>query len=204
MKDLQYPFSEKAIRALKAGEAVSITGRIYTGRDKFHKFFADGGKLPVDFTDGALYHCGPVVVKEIRDKRLEIRCGGKDSETMWCVKAAGPTTSVRENPYEPDFIAKSGVRIIIGKGGMDSKTLAAMKKHGCVYVQAVGGAAALSAAAVKKVAGVSMLEEFGAAEAVWHFDVENFTGIVAMDAHGVSLFDRVAAESEAKFRELTA
>ena len=113
MIKLVYPFSEKAIRALKAGDAVSITGRIYTGRDKFHKFFADGGKLPVDFHNGALYHCGPVVVDN-------------------AVVAAGPTTSVRENAYEPEFIAKSGVRIIIGKGGMDAKTLAAMKKCGCV------------------------------------------------------------------------
>ena len=63
MKTLSYPFSEKSIRALRAGDAVSITGRIYTGRDKFHKFFADGGKLPVDFRDGALYHCGPVVIR---------------------------------------------------------------------------------------------------------------------------------------------
>lgn len=176
MKRLTYPFSEKSIRALKAGEAVSITGRIYTGRDKFHKFFADGGKLPVDFKDGALYHCGPVVV------------GDK-------VVAAGPTTSVRENPYEPDFIAKSGVRIIIGKGGMDQKTLAAMKQYGCIYLQAVGGGGAVYADAVKKIAGVSCLKEFGAAEAVWHFDVVDFRGVVAMDAHGNSLFEEVRNRS---------
>ena len=187
MKELTYPFSEKSIRALKAGEAVSITGRIYTGRDKFHKFFADGGKLPVDFRDGALYHCGPVVIKgDLRRK----------TEDGWRVVAAGPTTSVRENPYEPDFIAKSGVRIIIGKGGMDAKTLAAMKKHGCVYVQAVGGGGAIYADAVKKVAGVSMLGEFGAAEAVWHLDVADFRGVVAMDAHGCSLFDAVREKSQ--------
>ena len=135
MKKLIYPFTEKSVRSLKAGDAVSITGRIYTGRDKFHKFFADGGEIEVDFRDGALYHCGPVVVG--------------DGDGGWKVMAAGPTTSVRENPYEPAFIAASGVRIIIGKGGMDAQTLAAMKKHGCVYVQAVGGAAAISAAAVK-------------------------------------------------------
>ena len=176
MTKLTYPFDEKAVRALKAGEAVSITGRIYTGRDKFHKFFADGGKLPVDFHDGALYHCGPV-------------CVGNT------VVAAGPTTSVRENPYEPGFIAASGVRLIIGKGGMDAATLAAMKKHGCVYIQAVGGAGALYADCVKRVAGVSLLEEFGAAEAVWHFDVEDFRGIVAMDARGRSLFEEVEKES---------
>lgn len=177
MTELKYPFSEESVRALKAGEAVSITGRIYTGRDKFHKFVADGGKLPVDFHDGALYHCGPVVVGER-------------------VASAGPTTSVRENPYEPEFIAKSGVRLIIGKGGMDAATLQAMKTHGCVYIQAVGGAGALYADAVKKVAGVSCLKDFGAAEAVWHFDVVNFRGVVAMDARGNSLFDEVIRVSE--------
>ena len=203
MTNLHYPFAEKQVRALKAGDAVSITGRIYTGRDKFHKYFADGGKLPVDFRDGALYHCGPVIV-EVRGKSEELRVkAGKSSERGWKVMAAGPTTSVRENPYEPAFIAKSGVRLVIGKGGMDAATLAAMKKYGCVYIQAVGGAAALSAAAVKKVAGVSLLEEFGAAEAVWHFDVENFTGIVAMDAHGKSLFDEVASVSRARLAELS-
>ena len=188
MVELTYPFDEKSVRALKAGDAVSLTGRVYTGRDKFHKFFADGGRLGLDFRDGALYHCGPVVVK------------GPDG--AWQVKAAGPTTSVRENPYEPAFIAATGVRLIIGKGGMDAATLAAMKKHGCVYVQAVGGAAALTAAAVTRVAGVSFLEEFGAAEACWHFDVADFRGVVAMDAHGRSLFAEVAAESKRRLDRL--
>ena len=193
MKTRSYPFSEKSIRALRAGDSVSITGRIYTGRDKFHKFFADGGKLPVDFRDGALYHCGPVVV------RSEER-GARSEE--WRVVAAGPTTSVRENPYEPDFIAKTGVRVIIGKGGMDANTLAAMKRHGCVYIQAVGGGGAIYADAVKRVAGVSLLEEFGAAEAVWHLDVVDFRGVVVMDAHGCSLFDAVKASSGTKLKEL--
>lgn len=188
MKALAYPFDERTVRGLKAGDAVSITGRIYTGRDRFHKHFADGGRLPVDFRDGALYHCGPVVIGTP---------GGG-----YKVVAAGPTTSVRENPYEPDFIAKSGVRLIIGKGGMDARTLAAMKEYGCVYIQAVGGAAALSAAAVRRVAGVSMLEEFGAAEAVWHFDVEGLRGVVAMDSRGNSLFADVAKESAARLGAL--
>lgn len=193
MTNLVYPFGEKAIRALKAGDAVSITGRIYTGRDKLHKFFADGGKVPVDFRDGALYHCGPVVVRENPGRR---------SEGLWRVVAAGPTTSVRENPYEPDFIAKTGVRIIIGKGGMDAKTLAAMKKRGCVYIQAVGGGGAIYADAVKRVADVSLLDEFGAAEAVWHLDVVDFRGVVAMDAHGRSLFAEVDAASKRRLSDL--
>ena len=188
MTNLKYPFNEKAVRALRAGEAVSITGRIYTGRDKLHKHFADSGMLPVDFRDGALYHCGPVIVKSAKGS--------------WRVVSAGPTTSVRENPYEPAFIASSGVRIIIGKGGMDAATLDAMKRHGCVYVQAVGGAGALYGEAVKNVSGVSMLDEFGAAEAVWHFDVVDFRGVVAMDAHGRSLFAEVEKSSSAVLQGL--
>ena len=201
MKELKYPFDEKAMRALKAGDAVSITGRIYTGRDKFHKHFAEGGALPVDFRGGALYHCGPVVTARDNERgRSPAPPGG--ARSSYQVLAAGPTTSVRENPYEPDFIAKTGVRIIIGKGGMDAKTLAAMKKHGCVYVQAVGGGGAVYADAVKRVAGVSLLEEFGAAEAVWHLDVVDFRGVVAMDAHGRSLFDDVRISSEKKLKGL--
>lgn len=189
MTRLEYPFSEEAVRSLKAGDAVSITGLVFTGRDKLHKHFADGGRIDVDFTDGALYHCGPVVIK-------------RDGE--WKVVAAGPTTSVRENPYEPKFIAKRGVRIIIGKGGMDKATLEAMRKYGCVYVQAVGGAAALSAACVKRVSAVDFLDEFGAAEACWHFEVEDFPGIVAMDAHGTSLFEKVFRDSAERFSSLYA
>ncbi len=187
MIHLTYPFDEKQIRALKAGDAVSIEGLVHTGRDKFHKWFADGHPIAVDFKDGALYHCGPVVIGQ---------------PGAWQVVAAGPTTSVRENPYEPDFIARSGVRLIIGKGGMDDATLAAMKKHGCVYIQAVGGAAALAAAAVQKVAGVSYLDEFGAAEACWHFEMKGFTGVVGMDAHGASLFAQVKAHSKTQLENL--
>ena len=188
MKTLQYPFEEEVVRSLRAGDAVSVSGLVYTGRDRFHKHFADGGELPVDFRDGALYHCGPVVVRR----------GGE-----WKVVAAGPTTSVRENPYEPDFIAKSGVRLIIGKGGMDDATLAACGKYGAVYLQAVGGAAALAAACVKRVRSVSFLDEFGAAEACWGFEVENFPAIVAMDSRGASLFDTIRKSSAEELFRLT-
>lgn len=201
MIELHYPFDEKQVRALKAGDAVSITGVIHTGRDKFHKWFADGHPIDVDFKDGALYHCGPVVVEDSSQTPKQ----PQDPNTItWKVMAAGPTTSVRENPYEPAFIAASGVRLIIGKGGMDAATLAAMQEHGCVYIQAVGGAAALSAAAVRKVTGVSYLAEFGAAEACWHFDVVDFRGVVGMDAHGRSLFAEVGAASKAQLDKLLA
>jgi len=188
MTKLAYPFSEKSVRALEAGEVVSVSGKIWTGRDRFHKHFADGGKLPVDFRDGALYHCGPVVVK------------GADGS--WKVVAGGPTTSVRENVYEPAFIAKTGLRIVIGKGGMDAGVLEACRKHGAVYLQAVGGAAAVTAHAIKRVPAVYFLEEFGAAEACWEFEVEDFRCVVGMDSHGVSLFERVREASQRKFEEM--
>jgi len=195
MRSLSIPVSEAEIRSLHAGDVVSLNGRLYTGRDKFHKFIAEGGQLPVDFSNGALYHCGPVCVggevEKWKSGKVE-KCGdGLKSGKVegWRVVAAGPTTSVRENAYEPLFIEKSGVRLIIGKGGMDAVTHEAMRKHGCVYIQAIGGAGAFYASCVRRVAGVSLLSEFGAAEAVWHFDVEDFRGIVAMDTHGRSLFE---------------
>ena len=188
MVKLQYPFDESQVRSLRAGDSVCVSGLIYTGRDRFHKHFADGKRIPVDFRDGALYHCGPVVVK----------AGGE-----WKVVAAGPTTSVRENPYEPAFIAKSGVRLVIGKGGMSSETLEACGRHGAAYLQAVGGAAALAAACVRRVRSVDFLDEFGAAEACWGFEVEEFPAIVAMDSHGASLFDTIRRSSAEALSRLT-
>ena len=193
MTTLTYPFREADVRSLHAGDTVSVNGTIWTGRDRFHKHFADGGRLPVDFRDGALYHCGPVVVKEER---------GTGNGEGWKVVAGGPTTSVRENAYEPDFIAKTGVRLIIGKGGMDERTLEACRKCGAVYLQAVGGAAAVTAHAIERVSNVYFLDEFGAAEACWEFVVKDFRCVVAMDSHGISLFSRVAAESRRRLESL--
>jgi len=187
MKNLVFPFAEEEVRALSAGDVVSVNGVVWTGRDRFHKHFADGGALPVDFRDGALYHCGPVVVPAV---------GG------WRVVAAGPTTSVRENPYEPQFIARTGLRIVIGKGGMDERTLEACRRHGAVYLQSVGGAAALAARCIKRVRNVYFLKEFGAAEACWEFEMEDFRCVVAMDSHGRSLFAEVQKQSADRLAEL--
>ena len=181
MIKLTYPFSETAVRALKAGDAVSVNGRIRTGRDRFHKYFADGGKLPCDFRDGALFHCGPVVVR------------GDDG--AWRIVAAGPTTSSREEPYMAGIIRREGLRALIGKGGMGKATIDACRECGCAYLQAVGGAAALLARAVKRVADVHFLEEFGATEACWSLEVEALPAIVGIDSTGRSLFEEVKAAS---------
>ena len=171
------------VRTLRLGEALRLDGLVHTGRDKFHKYLHDGGTLPasVDLSTSALYHCGPVMVP--------------DGEGGWKMVAGGPTTSSREEPYEADVIAQTGLRIIIGKGGMGPKTLEACKKYGCVYLQAVGGAATSIAHSVEKVEGVDFLDTFGAAEAMWHLRVKGFPVTVAMDAHGNSLYADVQAHA---------
>jgi len=186
MTKFTFPFTEEKIRALKTGDEVLISGVVFTGRDAVHKYLHEGGKLPpgVNLRDGILYHCGPVVMK--------------DAEGNWKATAAGPTTSIREEPYQAHIIKEFGLRGIIGKGGMGDKTLAACKAHGCVYLHAVGGAAQVLAECIKKVRNVYMMEQFGAPEAIWEFEVVDFPAVVTMDAHGHSLHQEVFARSQAE------
>jgi len=164
------PLTEAQMRALKVGDVVLITGDLYTGRDNVHKHLMKNPP-PQNLDGAALYHCGPVMLQE----------GGK-----WVVKAAGPTTSIREEPYQADVIRKYGVRAVIGKGGMGKKTSDALKEFGAVYLNGIGGAAQYYARTVREVLGVDWME-FGIPEAMWHLRVENFAAIVTMDAHGNSL-----------------
>lgn len=185
MIPLTSPFSAEKVRALKVGDAVEISGILYTGRDAVHKYLHEGGKLPpeVNLREGIIYHCGPVVMK--------------DEQGQWKVTAAGPTTSIREEPYQGAIIKEFGLRGVIGKGGMGDRTLAACKEHGCVYFHAIGGAAQVLAECVKSVRNVYLLEKFGAPEAIWELEVENFPVVVTMDAHGHSLHEEVLAASQA-------
>ncbi len=186
MISLTTPITEEKIRALKVGDAVSISGIIFTGRDAVHKYLHDGGVLPpeVNLRDGIIYHCGPVMMKQL--------------DGSWCCTAAGPTTSIREEPYQGDIIRKFGVRGVIGKGGLGDKTLAACKDAGCVYLHAIGGAAQVLAECVKQVRAVYFLEEFGSPEAIWELAVENFPAVVTMDSHNGSLHKEVFAASSAE------
>lgn len=186
MTKLSFPFSEEKIRALKVGDEVLISGVIFTGRDAVHKYLHDGGKLPpeVKLRDGILYHCGPVVMKQ--------------PDGSWKATAAGPTTSIREEPYQWQVIRDFGLRGVIGKGGMGDKTLAACRGYGCVYLHAVGGAAQVLAECIKKVRNVYMMEQFGAPEAIWEFEVEDFPAVVTIDSHGNSLHKDVFAASQAE------
>ena len=119
------------------------------------------------------------------------------------MNAAGPTTSIREEPYQADVIRRFGVRAVIGKGGMGAKTLAALKEYGAVYLNAIGGAAQFYARTIERVDGVSLLE-FGIPEAMWHLHVKDFPAIVTMDAHGNSLHKDVETESAAHLEALKA
>ncbi|HWV98148.1 MAG TPA: FumA C-terminus/TtdB family hydratase beta subunit [Candidatus Acidoferrum sp.] len=186
MIPLTTPVSESAIRALKVGDEVAITGVLFTGRDAVHKYLHEGGKLPagVDLNGGILYHCGPVVIKDERGD--------------WKCVAAGPTTSIREEPYQWQIIRDFGLRGVIGKGGMAERTLEACRQYGCAYLHAVGGAAQVLAERIQRVPNVYFMDEFGAPEAIWEFEVVSFPAVVTMDAQGNSLHKEVFVASQAE------
>jgi fumarate hydratase class I len=167
---LTTPLGEEQVRSLKVGDVVLLSGTMHTGRDSLHHHLMTHD-APLDLRGSALYHCGPVALKK----------GDK-----WFMNAAGPTTSGREEPYQADVIKKFGIRAVIGKGGMGVRTLAALKEHGAVYLNAIGGAAQYYTKCITEVEGVDFLE-FGIPEAMWHIRVRDFPAIVTMDAHGNSL-----------------
>lgn len=183
---LRAPIDDATIRSLKVGDVVLISGPAYTGRDAVHHHLASHSP-PVDLNGGVIYHCGPVVAKQ--------------ADGGWKVTAAGPTTSIREEPYQAEIIGKYGIRVVMGKGGMGPKTLAGLKEHGAVYLNAIGGAAQFYARCIDRVDGVSLLE-FGTPEAMWHLQLRDFPAIVTMDAHGNSLHQDLEQESAKRLAEL--
>lgn len=203
MRRLTIPISDEEIRALKVGDTVYLNGVMMTGRDAAHKFmiehFIRNEVQPKDETlheelkqlldGGVIYHCGPVV--KFHD------------DGSYSFVAAGPTTSIREEVYQPEVIAHFNLKGVIGKGGMGANTLQACQDQPAVYFHAVGGAASLIAQAVKEVIKVNKLA-FGVPEAMWVIRVEDFPVVVTMDSHGDSIHEQVEARSKAKFAELIA
>jgi fumarate hydratase class I len=184
---LTAPLTEETVRALHVGDVVLINGEMFTGRDNVHSYLMKNPP-PVDLHGAVLYHCGPVMLKQ---------------GDRWTVKAAGPTTSIREEPYQADVIKRYGVRAVIGKGGMGPKTLAALQDYGAVYLNAIGGAAQFYARTVQEVLGVELLE-FGIPEAMWRLKVRGFAAIVTMDAHGNSLHAEVEKNTAEELAALQA
>ena len=183
---LNSPVTEEQVRQLKVGDVVIINGDMFTGRDNVHHYLQHHD-APVDLQGAVLYHCGPVMLQQ---------------DGKWYVKAAGPTTSIREEPYQAHVIKNFGVRVVIGKGGMGPKTLAALKEYGAVYLNGIGGAAQFYARTVKDVKGV-YLEQFGIPEAMWHLRVEGFAAIVTMDSHGNSLHADIEKATAENLRSLS-
>jgi fumarate hydratase class I len=178
------PLTEDDVRNLKVGDVVILNGPMVTGRDAIHKYLSTHDS-PTDLNGAVLYHCGPVMLR--------------DEDGVWHVKAAGPTTSIREEPYQADILRKFGVRAVIGKGGMGARTLRGLQESGAVYLNAIGGAAQFYAEKITGVTGVDLLEEFGVPEAMWHLNVQGFVAVVTMDSHGASLHADV---EQASAREL--
>ncbi len=185
---LIHPFTRDQVEPFQAGDGVRVFGLIYTGRDRLHKYLAEGGACPVPLEDGAIYHCGPVM----------IRAGAG-----WRAMAAGPTTSIREEPYTAAILAM-GIRVVIGKGGMGEATAKACAERGCVYLEAVGGAAQVLASCITRVRGVHFENEFGSAEAMWELEVADFPALVSIDSHGVNLHHRIEHESRRTLARLLA
>jgi fumarate hydratase class I len=203
MHKLSIPISDAQIRELSVGDPVSLSGVMLTGRDTVHKWmietFIKKTRKPSGDDEqvynairpllegSAIYHCGPVVA-------------GLDSGDYRFV-AAGPTTSIREEPYQGDVLRHFNLKAVIGKGGMGEQTLKACQEVPAVYLHAIGGAASLIAQSVVKVRGVHKLD-FGVPEAMWEIEVKGFPAVVTMDAHGNSLHAEVEAQSQAILRSL--
>jgi fumarate hydratase class I len=190
MAELKLPASEEEIRGLSVGDFVELTGRMITGRDAAHKWLIEKHREEVApfLKDTVIYHCGPVI-NQREDGSYEF-------------VAAGPTTSIREEPYQADVISSYGLRGVIGKGGMGARTLMGLQQSGAVYLHAIGGAAQVLARAIPRVERVFMLEEFGVPEALWVIHVERFPVVVSMDSHGRSLHDEIEAASKGVLEEL--
>lgn len=203
MSELQIPLSNEKIRELHTGDTVFLTGVLATGRDAVHQWMVDtfinktrtpqGDDLAVYeaiqpvLNESLIYHCGPVVA-------------GIDSGNYRFV-AAGPTTSIREEPYQSAVMHHFNLRGVIGKGGMGEKTLQACQEVPAAYFHAVGGAATLIAESVEEVLDVHKLD-FGVPEAIWVLKVKRFPVVVTMDAHGKSIHQEVESLSRTKYQEL--
>lgn len=185
---LNMPFSEEEIRSLKTGDVIYINGTMVTARDDAHRRFVKHGVEPeICLSETALYHAGPIV-----SRRAD---GGYD------LVSCGPTTSMRMEKFEADFIEKSGVRVIIGKGGMGEKTAAACREFGAVHCVFPGGCAVVAAKCVEEVSGVEWLD-LGMPEAVWIFNVKEFGPlIVNIDTHGGNLIAKNKSDFESRKKE---
>jgi len=177
-RSLTLPIDEAAVRKLRVGDVLFLSGRVFTARDEAHRAMLEaherGEALPFAPEEMALFHCGPIA---------------RSNGDVWKVIAAGPTTSDRMEVFEDRLLEAFAPRVLIGKGGMGDRTLAALEKVGAIYAHYTGGAGALAARQIERVEDVHWLEELGMPEAVWILEVREFGPLlVTMDSRGESLY----------------
>lgn len=176
-KILTTPITYDQIKDLNIGDTVYLSGMLATCRDNGHKRVIEEDTMPekFEFRDGAIFHAGPIV--------------GTDEEGKNYMVSIGPTTSRRMEPLEAAFIEKTGVRLIIGKGGMMGDTARACKEFGAIHCAFPGGCAVVAAREVEEVTDVEWLD-FGMPEALWIMKVREFGPlVVSIDTKGNNLFD---------------
>lgn len=188
---LDLPASEEAVRALEMGDIVYLKGRIFTSRDRAYARAVErlekGERLPMDYNQGALWHCGPIM--------------SKDEAGNWQLEAAGATTSSRFSARAAYLIRALHQRVTLGKGTMNPEAVEAMKEVGAVFLSSTGGCAALYAEQIKRVAGVNWLD-LEMCDAVWEFETECMGPfIVNIDSRGNSLYEKKRKEVKEKIRD---
>lgn len=174
---LSTPLKEEDIRKLNVGDVVYLSGTIFTARDMAHlkiqSLLKQGEPLPKDFNGAAVFHAGPVCLK--------------NEDGSWRLNVIGPTTSIRMEPYA-DMVGQLGVKAVLGKGGMAEDTIEACKKYGYVYFQAAPGCAAKLAQGVERIVDVNWFE-MGMPEAMWNLEAKDFGPlVVGMDTKGRSIY----------------
>lgn len=186
-KVLITPVTLQDISSLHAGDVIWIDGTVLTGRDSVHYRVSVENKIsPVSFKDMVLYHAGPIVKKE-----------GEE----YVVVASGPTTSMRMERLEYDFIKKTGVRIIVGKGGMGENTAKACREYGAIHCVFPAGCAVTASTEIRSVSG-HYWDDLGMAEMIWRLDVKEFGPlVVSIDTNGDNLFKERREEIERRKEE---
>lgn len=188
---LSTPLKEEEMRKLVIGDVVYLSGHIFTARDMAHLnikgLLEEGNPLPKDFSGSAVFHAGPVCLK--------------NDDGSWRLNVIGPTTSIRMEPYA-DVVGRMGIMAVLGKGGMGEDTLEACERYGYVYLQAAPGCAAKLAQGVEYIHDVTWLE-MGMPEAIWDLQAKEFGPlVVGMDTHGGSIYAKLKKAAMEKINAL--
>ncbi len=184
-KILTTPLTNADLEDIRIGDVIYLNGHIVTCRDVAHRRLIEYGReLPVDVRGGAIFHAGPIVRKR-EDGKYEM-------------VSIGPTTSMRMEKFEKDFIEQTGVKVIVGKGGMGQDTVEACQKHKAIHCVYPAGNAVLAAIQVEEIEKAEWMD-LGMPETLWYCRVKEFGPlIVSIDTHGGNLFE----ENKVKFNQI--